>query len=137
MIKTYSKTMQLPNYEKRFDYLKIGNGVCKETFGGHRYLNQMLYRSPEWARTRREVIIRDNACDLADPDYQILDRILIHHIEPITIDDILKHRSCVFDLDNLICVSFRTHNAIHYGTEESIETKVVERKNFDTCPWRL
>ena len=112
--RTYSEAIKIPKFEDRFEYLKMQNYIGDPTFGGHRYLNQNFYRSEEWKKIRRDVIIRDNGCDLADPDRPIFGRVLIHHIEPITIDDILERKSCVMDLENLICVSYETHNALHY-----------------------
>lgn len=126
----------LPTFEERFRYLKLNGQVASETFGGHRYLNQALYKSAEWKRLRQEVIIRDNACDLADPDRPIVGVIMIHHLEPITIEDILNRRPCVFDLDNVICVSKETHNALHYGVDVLLQNVFVERRENDTCPWR-
>lgn len=134
-IKTYSELMTLDNFEDRLCYLKIYGLVGVETFGGHRYLNQVLYQMSDWRRIRRQVILRDNGCDLAHEDYPIFDSIYVHHINPITIEDILRRRSCVLDLENLVSTSFRTHNYLHYGVEEPI-TKIVERKPNDTCPWR-
>ena len=136
MTKRYSEVQLLPTLKDRYEYLRIGGDVGIETFGSHRYLNQILYTSEEWKRTRREVIIRDNGCDLADQDYPICGKILIHHLEPITIEDILERRSCVFDLDNLICTSLNTHNAIHYSDSSLLPKLPIERTKNDTCPWR-
>lgn len=136
MIKRYSELITIAGFEDRYEYLKLGGFVGEATFGGHRYLNQILYTCEEWGSTRREVIIRDDACDLADPDHPITGKILIHHIVPITIDDVLKRRPCVFDLDNLVCTSMNTHNAIHYGDSNLLPKPYVERRKNDTCPWR-
>lgn len=136
MIKRYSELITIVRFEDRYEYLKLGGFVGEATFGGHRYLNQILYTCEEWGSTRREVIIRDDACDLADPDHPITGKILIHHIVPITIDDVLKRRPCVFDLDNLVCTSMNTHNAIHYGDSNLLPKPYVERRKNDTCPWR-
>lgn len=136
MIKTYSKVIKLKTFEERFKYLKLNGSVGDFTFNGHRMLNQILYHSDEWKRVRNEVIIRDNGCDLADPNRPIAKSVTIHHINPITIDDILERRQIVFDLENLICVSKRTHNDLHYGTEGFVLPTVVERRQYDTCPWR-
>lgn len=133
--RTYSELIKMRRFEDRFEYLTLKGNVGNITFGGHRYLNQILYKTPKWKSTRREVILRDDGCDLAHEDYTIYGSIYIHHLNPITIDDILKERPCVFDLENLVCTSFKTHNAIHYGIEESINN-FVERKINDTCPWR-
>lgn len=134
--KSYSELISIQSFEERFEYLKLPGVVGDETFGGHRYLNQWLYKLAEWKSTRREVIIRDGGFDLAHPDYQIGGNIYVHHINPITIDDILERRRCVFDLDNLISTSFDTHNALHYGALDAPVIKVTERQRYDTCPWR-
>ena len=136
MTRTYSQVILLPNFNARFEYLKLNGIVSEITFGNHRYLNQSLYASYDWKRVRRKVIIRDDACDLADPERPIVGRVLIHHIEPITIDDILEHRKCVFDMDNLICVSFDTHNALHYSDANLLPKPYISRSINDTCPWR-
>lgn len=136
MIKTYSQAIRLKAFDDRLRYLKLGGAVGEFTFNGHRILNQMLYRSKEWKRIRREAIIRDSGCDLADPDRVILDFLIVHHINPITIDDILDRRSSVFDLENLICCSKETHNAIHYGKDLAVPETVIQRTKNDTCPWR-
>ena len=136
MYRTYNELILLQTFEERFDYLRL-NGQCSEiTFGGHRLLNQMLYRSPQWQEVRRRVIIRDNVCDLGIEDRPINDQILIHHINPITKEDILDRSSKLFDLENLICTSVNTHKAIHYGNEEMLPKKIVERTMNDTCPWK-
>lgn len=135
-IKSYSVVILLPTLEERFNYLKLSGKVGAETFGYDRYLNQILYHDPEWRRIRNDVIIRDNGCDLGVKDYEIKGRILVHHINPITIDDVKLRRYCVFDLDNLICTSHDTHNAIHYGDVNLLPKNPIERKPNDTCPWR-
>lgn len=134
--KTYSEMIKIPSFEDRFDYLSLAGIVGDTTFGGHRYLNQKLYQSNKWKSARREVILRDNGCDLSHQDYSINGSVYIHHINPITIDDILQERPCVFDLDNLVCTSFRTHNAIHYGSKNLLPKSVITRTKNDTCPWR-
>lgn len=133
--KSYVELIKIENFEDRFKYLSLVGIVGETTFGGHRCLNQNLYQSEQWKRTRREVILRDNGCDLSHKDYPIHGSIYIHHLNPITIDDILKDRPCVFDLNNLVCVSFKTHNAIHYGDEHLLAKKPIERKEKDTCLW--
>lgn len=136
MIKTYSKAMRFKTFEERFKYLKLDGSVGDFTFNGHRMLNQALYHSDEWKRARDRAIIRDNGCDLADPGRPIANNLTVHHINPITIDDILERRAIVFDLENLICVTKRTHNDLHYGSEDFALPTVVERRRYDTCPWR-
>lgn len=137
-MKTYTKMIELPSFDDRFKYLKIGGSIGIQTFGKNRYLNQILYNSSEWRSFRHKVIIRDNGCDLGDPDRPIIGtKILIHHIEPLTIEDVVNRDSKIFDLDNVVCVSFDTHQAIHYGDDKYLNrNKVVERKPNDTCPWR-
>lgn len=134
--KTYSELMRLDNYLDRFAYLQLNGSVAGETFGGHRYLNQVLYRSPEWKRFRRDMIIRDSGCDLAHSDYPIVGKIMLHHINPITEKDILDRSPNVFDPENVVCVSDITHNAIHYGDENLLPHDPVERRPNDTSPWR-
>lgn len=134
--KTYSELIKMEKFEDRFNYLSLAGIVGETTFGGHRYLNQMLYQTDKWKSTRREVILRDNGCDLAHSEYQISGSIYIHHINPITIDDVLEEHPCVFDLENLISTTFRTHNAIHYGTEDLLPKKPINRMKNDTCLWR-
>lgn len=141
MKKTYTELIQIPDFEGRVNYLKTYGSVAKETFGYDRYLNQMLYRLPEWKRVRRQVIIRDNSCDLAHPDHEIFPYgkkviVMVHHIVPITKEDILERSDLVLNPDNLITVSNRTHEIIHYGYAEDRRPIVTERKPFDTCPWR-
>ena len=136
MNKSYLEMIQLPTFEERYEYLKLGGLVGEETFGYDRYLNQVLYRSPEWKRFRRDIILRDNGCDLACDGYDIIGKILIHHINPITIDDITNRNVCLFDPNNVISTSLNTHNAIHYGDAEILMTGPIERTKNDTCPWK-
>lgn len=137
-MKTYSECIALPTFEERFEYLKLSGGVGMETFGSSRYLNQIFYGTPEWKRARRDVIARDEGCDLAHPDRPINTKIYVHHINPITVDDILQRRDFLFDPENLISISFNTHNAVHYGDASLlIPSKPIERKPFDQAPWRL
>lgn len=135
-IKTYSELMTIPTFIDRFRYLKIGGRVGEETFGFDRYLNQTLYRSMEWKRFRRDMILRDNGCDLACDDYEIVGKILLHHINPITIDDVVRRDPKIFDPENVICTTLNTHNAIHYGDESLLMTEPITRTRNDTCPWK-
>jgi hypothetical protein len=136
MSKTYSELIMFDNFQDRFEYLRIRGHVGEETFGHDRYINQALYSSPEWKQFRRRIIIRDNGCDLGIPGHEIFDHILIHHINPITLDDIINRSYCVFDPNNVICTAHETHNAIHYGNELYLSTVPIERKPGDTCPWK-
>lgn len=134
-IKRYKELIRIPDFYDRIEYLKDAKQVAEFTFGGHRYLNQMLYASYEWKHARREAILRDEGMDLAHPDFPINGNVYVHHLNAITIEDILERRDCVFDLDNLVCCSMRTHNALHYGKE--IERRdYVPRKPNDTTLWR-
>lgn len=135
-IKTYSELITIPTFEERFEYLQLKGSVGKDTFGYDRYLNQVLYRSPEWKRLRNQIIIRDGGCDLACDGYNIYDKVLIHHLNPITVEDVLARSRKVFDPDNLVCVSHSTHNAIHYGDMDLLVTGPIIRTKNDTCPWR-
>lgn len=135
-IKNYSDLMKIEKFEDRVRYLMTRNAVGMETYGHQRYLNQILYKTPEWRRVRRQIIIRDDGYDLGHPDRRIQGPIYVHHINSILPEDILERRSNVFDLENLISVSFDTHNLIHYGDETQIPKDYVERKENDTCPWK-
>lgn len=136
MMRSYSELIMLSTFEERFKYLKLQGAVGKETFGGSRYINQAFYMSEEWKRVRREVIIRDNGCDLGMPDRQILTKVYIHHINPISKDTLIHGDSSLLDLENLICCCFGTHQAIHYGDESLLPRELVVRRPGDTCPWR-
>ena len=135
-IKAYSELITIPTFEERFEYLQLKGSVGKDTFGYDRYLNQVLYRSPEWKRLRNQIIIRDGGCDLACEGYDIHSKVLIHHLNPITVEDVLARSRKVFDPDNLVCVSHNTHNAIHYGDVDLLVTGPIIRTKNDTCPWR-
>lgn len=134
--KTYSKAIAIPNYLDRYRYLKLGGKVGEDTFGFDRYLNQVLYRSSEWKRFRRDIIVRDNGCDLGCEGYEIMGRILVHHINPITLKDVNNRDPKIFDPENVICVSHNTHNAIHYGDESLLISEPIIRTKNDTCPWK-
>ena len=135
-IRTYSELITIPTFIERFRYLKIGGTIGEDTFGYDRYLNQILYRSDEWKRFRRDIIVRDNGCDLACDNYEIIGNILVHHINPITVEDVLRRDPKIFDPENVISTSLNTHNAIHYGDESLLITEPIIRTKNDTCPWR-
>lgn len=135
MNKSYRELIRLPTFEERFQYLKLGGVVGRSTFGFARYINQALYQSPEWKLVRRDAIIRDESCDLGIPDREIFSRLTLHHINPITLEDIEEARDCVFDLNNLICTHYDTHKAIHYSNESLLAQLPKERTRGDMCPW--
>lgn len=136
MIKTYRDLRQLNSFEERYNYLRIGGVVGRSTFGFERYLNQVLYVSGEWKITRNDIIIRDKGCDLGIEDREIFDRILVHHMNPITIRDIEYRNDIVFDPDNLISTTHNTHQAIHYGSLSSLISLPKERQKGDTYLWK-
>lgn len=136
-IKTYSELITLPTYIERYRYLKLDGSVGRETFGFDRYLNQKVYqRDPRWKKARDIVIIRDNGCDLGVEGYEIYGKILVHHMNPITMDDILHDRDWIYDPEFLISTVHSTHNAIHYGDENLLITAPIVRTKNDTCPWK-
>lgn len=134
--KSYSELITIQDYLDRYFYLKIGGRVGAETFGYDRYLNQILYTSDEWRNFRRDIIIRDNGCDMAHEDYTLDKGIIVHHINPITVEDVLNRDPKVFDPENVVCVALLTHNAIHYGDASLLVLPPIERSKNDTCPWR-
>ena len=136
-IKTYSELITRPTFEERCEYLKLDGQVGVETFGFSRYLNQAFYKSDEWLSIRDYVITRDNGCDLGMEGYEIYGRILIHHINPITKDDIIQRSRNLLDPENLITTVKRTHDAIHYGDSNLLMRAPIESRKNDTCPWRL
>lgn len=136
MIRTYSELSKLKTYEERFQYLRLDGKVGQETFGFDRYLNQAFYRLQKWKEVRNKVIVRDNGCDLGIEGYEIYGRVIIHHMNPVTIEDILRESEFLFDPEFLISTTHSTHNAIHYGDESLLITAPVERKANDTCPWK-
>lgn len=136
MIRTYSKLQWLKSFEERYDYLKLKGQIGVSTFGFDRYINQTFYKSREWKRIRDEVIVRDEGCDLGIPGYNIFGHIIIHHMNPITVDNLLKNEDIVLNPDYLICTTHRTHMAIHYGDESLLYKLPVERRPGDTIPWR-
>ena len=135
--KSYRELIKIPTFEERFEYLKIGADVGESTFGSKRYLNQILYKTDEWLSVRDKIIVRDKGCDLGIPDREIIGgRILVHHINPITIEDILNRDPKVFDPNNLITIAHMTHEAVHYGNEDLLIKDPIERRPNDTCLWR-
>lgn len=136
-IKTYSELITLPTFEERYRYLRLSGSVGKETFGFDRYLNQLFYqRSQLWKRIRDEVIIRDCGCDLGIEGREIYGRVLVHHMNPIGVDDLLHESDFLLNPEFLICTTHNTHNAIHYGDENLLIRDPIERTKNDTCPWR-
>lgn len=135
MTRTYSELVKLDTLEERYEYLRIGGVVGKSTFGFDRYINQMLYTSDRWRAVRDEVIIRDDGCDLGIDDYEIADKILVHHMNPITEEDIIEERDHVFDPEFLISTSHRTHNAIHFGDSNLLPKLPIKRRPGDTKLW--
>lgn len=136
MIKTYTELSHLETFEERFEYLIEGGLVGEMTFGGNRLVNQKFYRSKEWKRIRDIVIIRDRGLDLGADGHLIYGGITIHHMVPITKDDILFRSKFLMDPEYMICTSHQTHNAIHYGSLNSLPKDYVPRSPNDTCPWR-
>jgi hypothetical protein len=134
--RSYAELSRLSSFEERFEYLKLSGTVGESTFGFDRYLNQQFYLSPEWRAIRDRVIARDLGCDLGVEGFEVHGRILIHHINPITVDDIVNRNPKVFDPENLILTSHNTHNAIHYGDEDLLIRAPIERSKYDTCPWK-
>ena len=136
MIRCYSDLIQLKTFPERFSYLKIHGKVGEDTFGYDRYVNQALYKSKRWERTRHNIIIRDNGCDLGIEGRELDNYIIVHHMNPLTLEDIEEERDVVFNPEYLICCSSRTHKAIHFGDEELLQRDPVIRRPHDTCPWR-
>jgi len=148
MEKTYKEMIKYKTFEERFLYLQLKGRVSELTFGQNRHLNQALYHDPEWRRFKQDIIIRDDACDLAIPDRPIIkikkgnkivraELLIVHHINPITVDDVINRSYKVFDENNVVCCKLSTHNGIHYGGTAIIEnTTYSERQPNDTIPWR-
>ena len=135
MIRTYHELIQLPSFRERYEYLRIGGLVGNDTFGFDRYLNQKFYHSPEWKQIRRDVIIRDEGRDLAMEGYEIQNGVYIHHMNPIGKDDLQNVTELLLNPDYLVCVSFRTHQAIHYGDASLLPQLPIERRPGDTKLW--
>lgn len=139
MMRTYTELMQIPDYMDRYRYLRLGGKVGEETFGWERYLNQDFYRSKVWRDFRRDIIIRDNGCDLAHLEHPFGqgEVVFLHHINPVKVEDIVNHTELLLDPENVICVRKRTHDAIHYGDEMLLaEFEYFPRTPNDTCPWK-
>lgn len=136
-ILTYNELSKLPTFKERYNYLRIGGRVGRDTFGFDRYMNQAFYKSREWKQVRDFVIVRDHGCDLGMEDYEIYGKILIHHMNPITPKDIQESTCFLLNPDYLISVSHSTHNAIHYGDESLMPKELIQRRKHDTCPWRI
>lgn len=135
-MRTYSELIQLSSFEDRLKYLKLNGVVANETFGFDRYLNQKFYRSPEWKRLRDQIIIRDKGCDLACKGHNIYGKIIVHHMNPISIEDVEENRDSLFNPEYLVCASLDTHNYIHYGYEQKEKSVFTERCPGDTKLWR-
>ena len=135
-IRTYSELILLPTFEERFKYLQLNGRIGDDTFGFDRYINQNFYKSADWKRIRDQIIIRDNGCDLALEGYEIYGRILIHHMNPITVNDVELSTEYLMNPEYLICVTHNTHNAIHYSDEKLLMKGPVVRTKNDTCPWK-
>lgn len=137
MIRTYSELIKFPTFEERFNYLKLNGVIGEELFGHARYLNQVFYQGTKWRRTRRKIIIRDNGCDLGlGEEYRIYGIIHVHHLNPITIEQLLSDDPCLYDEENLISTSEKTHRAITIGDENLLERPIVIRRPNDMCPWK-
>lgn len=135
-IRTYSELIQISTFEERFEYLKLMGQVGNETFGFDRYLNQQFYRSKEWKDLRNHIFVRDNGCDLGVEGRDIYGKFLIHHMNPISIEDITDLTEYLLNPEFLITVTSNTHNAIHYGDKSLLTTEPIVRSKNDTCPWR-
>lgn len=135
-IRTYSELITLSTFEERYEYLRLSGKVGEETFGFDRYLNQMFYKSDEWKAIRDYVIVRDKGCDLAILDREIHGRILVHHMNPVNVEDIVRRSEYLLDPEYLICTTKITHDAIHYGDSSLLITVPIERSKNDMCPWR-
>lgn len=135
-IRTYTELSQLNTFMERYNYLKLGGVIGEATFGFDRYLNQVFYRSQKWLAARDYVISRDGGCDLGMPGHEIYGKVLVHHMNPITLEDIELDSDALYDPEYLISTIHNTHNAIHYGDENLLIIAPIERRKNDTCPWR-
>lgn len=135
-IRTYSELIRLPTFEERFRYLRLNGRVGQDTFGFDRVFNQMFYRSTEWKTIKDQIIVRDNGCDLGVDGYEIYGRVIVHHMNPISLDDIRDYTDFLMNPEYLITTVHRTHNAIHYGDEDLLIKTPIARRPNDTCPWK-
>lgn len=136
MNRCYTDLIQLKTFKERYDYLRLGGIVGQDTFGFDRYLNQKFYHSPEWKKIRRDVIIRDEGRDMATEGYELHGNIFIHHMNPLVPEDLINVPDYILNPEYLVCVSKRTHDAIHYGDSSLLPQLPIERKPNDTCPWK-
>lgn len=137
IFKRYSELIMLPTFEERFNYLKLNGSVGRDTFGFDRVFNQMFYNSLEWKQCRDKIITRDLGCDLGVPGHEIFgSKVVIHHMNPITLEDLDKKTEILLDPEYLITTTHFTHNAIHYGDSNLLVSEPIERKKNDTCPWK-
>lgn len=136
MLRTYTELSKLNSFLERYEYLRLGGKVGEETFGFDRYLNQIFYKDPEWLEARDNVIIRDGGCDLGMSDREIKGKILVHHMNPVTKEQILRRDPVLFNPEYLICTIKSTHDAIHYGDETLLMLDPIVRTKNDTCPWK-
>lgn len=135
IIRTYEDLIKIDSFEDRFEYLKLSGAVGEDTFGFDRWLNQIFYKTKEWRRVRDEVIVRDIGHDLAHEDYPIKGKVIIHHMNPIFLDDLVDRTEFLLDPNYLICTSHNTHNAIHFGDQNLLPKKPIERRPGDTKLW--
>lgn len=138
MSKSYSELIKIPTFEERFEYLKLDGGIGEDVWGMLRTLNQQFYTSYDWRTFRNRIVVRDNGCDMAFPDYPIMGNVYVHHINPLTPNDLLYGTEACFDPENVVCVSFNTHQSITYGLPLNMRMYAVpvERKPNDQAPWR-
>ena len=135
-LRRYTELKRIGTFKERYEYLRLAGIIGESTFGFDRYLNQLLYTSDKWRNLRNQIIIRDNGCDLGMEGYDLHNRIIVHHMNPLTIDDVINVSDDIFNPEYLICTSMKTHNAIHYGDESLLPQLPVERLPNDTCPWK-
>ena len=135
-IRTYHELSKLKTYHERFEYLLLNGVVAEDTFGFDRYFNQKFYKSNEWRRLRNQIIIRDNACDLGLDGYDIFGKVIVHHMNPIMLKDIIRRSDILLNPEYLISTTKNTHNAIHYGDSGLLISRPIKRSRNDTCPWK-